>query len=248
MLYMTQMSLDTRALMHIADRRLLFQHSLDMGYLVHSQLCELFGDELAPKPFMLGENDGPRLQVTGYSSVPAEKLAQYAQTFAQPVAYRVVDWDAFASKPMPAAFPLGKQLSFHLRACPVVRKSRGSQFYKAGREVDIFLSEVARCGPDVQLNRHAIYTAWLENYLSQQGGAQCSEVQVIQFHRSRLLRRNKSRAGIAVERPEVVFEGNLEVTDPERFQQLLTRGVGRHRAFGFGMLLLLPRGQHNAKR
>lgn len=248
MLYMTQMSLDTRALMRLADRRILFQHVLDTGYLVHSQLCGLFGNELAPKPFTVIRTDGPRLCVLGYSSVPAEELAQHAQTFAQPITYQIVDWDTFTSKPMPAAFPLGGQFSFRLRVCPVVRKGRGSQFYKAGREVDVFLSEVARCGPNVPLDRHTIYTAWLENCLSRQGGARCSGVRVIQFHRSRLLRRNTSRAGLPVERPEVVFEGNLEVTAPERFQQLLKRGVGRHRAFGFGMVLLQPTGRCHAQR
>ena len=34
--------------------------------------------------------------------------------------------------------------------------------------------------------------------------------------------------------------GELEVGDSERFLHLLARGVGRHRTFGFGMLLLRP--------
>ena len=41
-------------------------------------------------------------------------------------------------------------------------------------------------------------------------------------------------------RREAVFEGTLEVRDAALFQGLLARGVGRHRAFGFGMLLLRP--------
>jgi CRISPR system Cascade subunit CasE len=35
----------------------------------------------------------------------------------------------------------------------------------------------------------------------------------------------------------------LEVTEPETFAVGLARGIGRHRAFGFGMLLLRPVGQ-----
>ena len=38
--------------------------------------------------------------------------------------------------------------------------------------------------------------------------------------------------------PETTFTGNLCVTHPEAFERLLRRGVGRHCAFGFGMLLL----------
>ena len=42
------------------------------------------------------------------------------------------------------------------------------------------------------------------------------------------------------EGPDAVLAGVLEVTDGEAFAALLRRGVGRHRAFGFGMLLLRP--------
>jgi CRISPR system Cascade subunit CasE len=42
-------------------------------------------------------------------------------------------------------------------------------------------------------------------------------------------------------RPDATFRGTLRVDDPARFAAAaLARGVGRHRAFGFGMLLLRP--------
>lgn len=41
-------------------------------------------------------------------------------------------------------------------------------------------------------------------------------------------------------RREAVFEGVLRVEDADVFAALLARGIGRHRAFGFGMLLLRP--------
>ena len=37
-----------------------------------------------------------------------------------------------------------------------------------------------------------------------------------------------------------VLAGTLTVRDPQAFATLLARGVGRHRAFGYGMLLLSP--------
>ena len=55
----------------------------------------------------------------------------------------------------------------------------------------------------------------------------------------RLQRRAGGRQ-IFSRRPDVTFRGTLQVTDPDRFHALLARGVGRHRAFGFGMLLLRP--------
>jgi CRISPR system Cascade subunit CasE len=37
-----------------------------------------------------------------------------------------------------------------------------------------------------------------------------------------------------------LLRGELTVADPDAFSALLARGVGRHRAFGYGMLLLRP--------
>ena len=36
------------------------------------------------------------------------------------------------------------------------------------------------------------------------------------------------------------MRGILAITDPTAFADLLARGVGRHRAYGYGMLLLRP--------
>lgn len=37
---------------------------------------------------------------------------------------------------------------------------------------------------------------------------------------------------------DVLFRGSLSITSPQRLQQALINGIGRSRAFGFGMLLL----------
>ncbi|MEE8524028.1 MAG: type I-E CRISPR-associated protein Cas6/Cse3/CasE [Thermoanaerobaculia bacterium] len=54
--------------------------------------------------------------------------------------------------------------------------------------------------------------------------------------------RRRQTPGAVPERPDALLTGTLEVTDPDAFATLLARGVGRHRAFGFGMLLLRPPG------
>ena len=43
-----------------------------------------------------------------------------------------------------------------------------------------------------------------------------------------------------MEGPDVGFSGVLVVHDGEKFARLLSHGVGRHTAFGYGMLLLRP--------
>ena len=42
------------------------------------------------------------------------------------------------------------------------------------------------------------------------------------------------------EGPDAVMRGNITVTDSDAFTRLLSHGIGRHRAYGYGMLLLRP--------
>ena len=60
------------------------------------------------------------------------------------------------------------------------------------------------------------------------------------FALPRVGRRDASRRLRWVEGPDTVMSGELQTSDPDAFARLLARGIGRHRAFGFGMLLLRP--------
>ena len=52
-------------------------------------------------------------------------------------------------------------------------------------------------------------------------------------------KRDRTRGTRAViGRRDALFEGTLAVQDPDGLRALLARGLGRHRAFGFGMVLL----------
>jgi CRISPR system Cascade subunit CasE len=81
-----------------------------------------------------------------------------------------------------------------------------------------------------------------------QGAVDLSDVQMNQYQRLDVLRRTQrvepdgARRGHVVAGPDVVLSGQLRVVDQQAFAHLVARGVGRHRAFGFGMLLLRPAG------
>ena len=47
----------------------------------------------------------------------------------------------------------------------------------------------------------------------------------------------------SVEGPDAVMAGTLTVADPVAFAGTLGRGIGRHAAFGYGMLLLSAPGR-----
>jgi CRISPR system Cascade subunit CasE len=57
---------------------------------------------------------------------------------------------------------------------------------------------------------------------------------------TRFQRLRAAREGFSPEGPDAILQGDLILNDPERFQMMLAQGVGRHKAYGFGMLLLRP--------
>ena len=113
---------------------------------------------------------------------------------------------------------------------------------------------VAHKSKGVNLERGEVYAAWLRDQLDPPAGASMPwhgavdllDVQLQQFRRLHVLRRTQrsdaggERAAHAVEGPEAMLSGALRVRDSDAFSKLVARGVGRHRAFGFGMLLLRP--------
>jgi CRISPR system Cascade subunit CasE len=95
--------------------------------------------------------------------------------------------------------------------------------------------------------RTAIYADWLAKQFDVDGAARITEVHLDSFRLTRVLRKagsgdNGRRKTTNNAGPDVVFKGQLLVGDPPGFNRLLARGIGRHRAFGFGMLLLRPLG------
>ncbi|WP_206199269.1 type I-E CRISPR-associated protein Cas6/Cse3/CasE [Parasulfuritortus cantonensis] len=209
----------------------------DFGYAAHAWLAATLG-ELAPRPFRLQETRRG-LRLLGYALQPAQHLAEHARTFALPAALAVCDWDTAASKEMPTTWHVGQRLGFEVRACPV---SRGE------RERDLYLVEVdeAKASGREPANRSEVYGTWLDRQFGQNEAAKAELITLAGFRRVRSLR--QSRAGQdhrhhGVERPDALFTGELRVLDPDVFASLLARGIGRHRAFGFGMLLLRPPGR-----
>lgn len=237
-LHLVRVFLDGRRLFHGALRRKLPLRDVDEGYLAHCALAELFGDG-APHPFAIQGSEGNWLSLLGYVDASDAELRSQAQALASPDAWAACDWERFAAKPMPAEWSSGTRVSFRLRACPVRRMAHASATWREGAEVDAFL---VRCQetPGLPVDRPGVYREWLGAEFERRGGARLVTAELEGFRRSRLLRRTQGadRVARSTERPDALFVGELEVTDGAAFNGLLARGIGRHRAFGFGMLLL----------
>lgn len=253
-LHLVQLVPDTKALALFAHRAGL--PGQDQGYVLHRALRDAFGG-LAPQPFRaLDALDRP-LKVLGYGPADEAGLRE-ALALAQPDLDRVFPSDAIAAKPMPAAFTSGKLLGYEVRICPIVRTARQAGEGAPKRELDAFVHATIGLPCEQDVDRESVYRHWLATRLIE-GGAELIEATMVAFSLTGLVRRRHAspsgrtetreggpqrlyapRGRTAARRPDATFRGRLRVTDPLRFAQLLARGVGRHRAFGFGMLLLRP--------
>jgi CRISPR system Cascade subunit CasE len=205
----------------------------DLGYAFHASLRAAFG-EVAPQPFSFRSGQGLLAYTTQADAMRS------AVAMATPEVADMLGLDATPQspglliRPFPISWKLGQLLSFEVRVRPVVRKD--------DKELDAFLSAAQRM-PDVVLSREVVYADWLKRQFGEV--ATLHEVRMNEFSLSSVVRRaapqaEGGRPKRPVQGPDAVFKGTLQVRDSAAFAGLLARGIGRHRAFGFGMLLLKP--------
>jgi len=238
-LHMLQLAPDLPRLIRWAEARHLLHARLedDLGYALHAVLRAAF-DTLAPAPFALIRHPSRAPTLLAYSAHPAIALREQAAAFAEPDVAAAIGLPTMADKEMPERFPTGRRLGFTLHARPIVRTDRDGNRDRT-RERDAFLAAIADTEPGKGPSRGEVYFAWLTARLAD-GGAQTEHLVLDAFRLSTTLRRDSGRKLHPFRGPEATFSGVLSVIDPDRFSEMLAGGVGRHRAFGFGMLLLKP--------
>lgn len=240
LLHLVKIPLRSERIVAIARQRGFPVRELDEGYLAHVVLRELW-QEGAPVPFVL-RGSARCVEAWGYSSWDAARLIDHAASFGDPsIVAAVAEVGAIVSRPMPT-FEAGRRLGFEVRACPVVRLASGRSGHRRGAEIDAFL---ARCfaAEDRSVSREDVYRDWLMRNLAPttKSGVTVARVEVRGVSRVRLVRRThgESRRSSRIERPDVRFAGELTVADGSRLLEYISHGVGRHRAFGFGALMLV---------
>lgn len=211
----------------------------DADHAMHCLLTESFG-ELAPRPFRLLMPRGQARGVLyGYARVEDNDLRGTATAYAGPEQVLILPPDHIASKPMPVEWRSGRKLGFEVRIRPTVRRSRNADF-RPGKECDAFALEASRHAQgEMPHSRESVYADWLSGQFERRGGAQLdrARTRLVSFQRTRAVRKRHARHS---EGPDAVMRGVLTITDPDAFSNLLANGIGRHRAYGYGMLLLRP--------
>ena len=234
-LHLISLPLELRPFRQWAGAR---ESGTDEGRALHHLLGETFGKG-ALQPFRLMVAPGAYSgTLYAYTLSDQESLRQTARETGLPDALDVCDPDRLCIKTMPENWREGRRLAFDLRARPVKRLLKPAGKFAKGAEMDAFLLEVLRRfpdGPPVQggIDRETVYRHWLAERLA--GAARLEQVQSARLERSTVQRGDKSLEG-----PDVTFHGELVITDAAAFAKTLAAGVGRHTAYGYGMLLLRP--------
>ena len=244
--------LDMRGFSRWAGHRGLIRHgSFDAGYAFHILLSAMFGKGVL-QPFRLFASERrASAALYGYADVDEAKLRHTADAVAPPDCLDVLDPEKMRSKRMPSDFERGRRLGFDLRIRPVRRLRRDLADAQLGRslskgaEVDAFRLEAIRrfpsgwADPDVTaakagVTRQSVYTEWLSERFGD--AVVVEQCRLVAVDRTRAVRGSNG----GPEGPTAILHGTLAVSDQETFSGVLRNGVGRHRAYGYGMLLLRP--------
>ena len=243
----------------------------DPDHAMHCLLKECFGDfytndnpaGIAPQPFRMVATRGASVGcLYGYTRVDADELREMAGVCACPLQEQVMPPSSLASKPMPTEWRVGLRLGFEVRVRPIVRLRKDlsrvppdklrlfrtrpgeADAPRPGKECDVFQWEALDSSATLGMTRtrEEVYVDWLDKQFERRGGAvldKC-ETKLVSFQRTRAVRKLHRRYS---EGPDALMHGELEITDGAKFSKLLTDGIGRHRAYGYGMLLLRPPGR-----
>lgn len=227
---------------------------VDTGYIVHAALAALY-EKQAPRPFYIqperrtSQAGTACITVLGYFDSQTDIFSESFReknSFSQ----EILRWEMSAAKRMPTQFDAGTRLRVDVRMCPVVRTTtfRKDKADKS-EELDAFLAahnyqsqNSLEAGENKRLepiDRFTVYQSWALERLSR-NGMDIESLSIDGFQLAPVSRRNKERAFRSTQRPAIEVSATVSVNNPESFAAAIRLGIGRHKAFGFGMLRLSP--------
>lgn len=209
----------------------------DDDYAWHAILKAAFGEH-APRPFRTLERPGRPVQLLGYTSADGDTLLHHARAFADPAVAEALRLDTLAVKTLPD-FHRGTRLGFEVRVRPIVRQSADSRSQERYAFLVALERRKAEAGSEtVAIDRQEVYRAWVVEQLSKGGVKAKATLHALRWHKAE--RRRADRTFGRFDGPDVIVKGAMVVEDAPAFAAMMARGLGRHRAFGFGMILLSP--------
>ena len=230
-------------------------HLQDPDHAIHCLLRESFGQQTAPKPYRVMNHTGEMQSIFyGYSEHNAEELRETALFSQDPVEAKILPPQRLESKLMPSDWKEGQRVSFEVRArmsmntCSSIERATGDmrQLMESGivhpkAEYDLMVWE--RCIADLHGAKHPtheeVYSRWMSRAIQRSGAAalENDQIRLVALRSSMAKRKREEKSFLGT---DAVMRGSLIITEPGAFSNLLARGVGRHRSYGYGMMLLGP--------
>jgi hypothetical protein len=180
------------------------------------------------RPWAIHARRGPVLTIVGYSDQGADEV-NARRALALPSLQASVG--EALSVEMPPLEP-DATYRFSVRLVPTIRVTPSEA--KRYGERDSYLVAADAVGPDGALTRDEGYRDYLARKLV---GSELDACRLDSFRLTRFVR-PKSNGQATKTMPEASLSGVLRVSDPERLSQCLRSGVGRQRAYGYGMVRL----------
>lgn len=239
MLHLLRYEVDKAKLEEFARRT--GRPSWDTGYIMHAHQSALFGQERVLRPFSIGEATSGCYPVLGYAESDAATLVGQIEAFGDPEAYGCIrrreGGTLLDSKPLPEKWSTGLRVAFRVKVNPTVHAedTKGKR-----REMDHF--QYLR-GKGVEVDRPTAYADWAEQrFVEEVSGARLDEVDTVSSGVTVVCRytQDKVRKQVTGRMTEAVLEGICTIIEPIAFSNFLRTGVGRKRAFGYGMMQLRP--------
>ena len=235
-------------------RRMMRQGVFDDGLALHALLSSVFGKGVLQPFRIFRPSRAEEATLYAYSDLEEVALRDVSEAVGPPDCLDVLNLAGLRAKPMPERFPAGRRLGFDTRVRPVRRLARdlpdpqSGKVISKGSEIDAFRFELLRRSPDgwkerdvastTELSRGEVYASWLAERLAGAARVDLGSCRLASFRRHRVIR----GGGGSPEGPDSVLHGECVVEDPGAFAATLAKGVGRHRAYGYGMLIVRPPG------
>ena len=209
----------------------------DTGHALHCLLTETLG-AVAPSHFrLMTRRHSDDATLYGYCRHDSEEIRRQHQAFASPAQDQAIPATAIQTKVMPTEWPDATDIAFELRCRPLRQHHT--------KELDAY-SWLKEKQPDSDVSRVDAYVDWLEEQFEKRGTAVMKRASIEQYQQSRTWTSPNHATPFL---PETVMRGVITITDGKNFTQTLATGLGRHRAYGFGMLLIKPAiGAHGIPR
>ena len=135
------------------------------------------------------------------------------------------DPESWKTKPIPETYFTRSRYAFQLCANPTKKVTKVAPD-----------GSITKNGRRVPLRTREELVAWISRK-GEQGGFSVEEDTLRTVPRGREYFEKNGQRGL---HSAVEFQGVLTVTDPAKFHETFTRGIGSAKAFGFGLLVIAP--------